>query len=87
MKRNDMELLHELNPEALVADGFEGAYLGHAAQACSSPLAVYDYGRCVNILVERDGMSESEAVEFIEFNVVDAYCGPGTPIFLWSKIT
>jgi hypothetical protein len=73
--------LHELNPEALQADGFEDAYLGYATQACNLPLAVYDYDKCVDILVSRDGMTYDEAIEFIEFNVVCAYVGEGTPLF------
>lgn len=78
--------LHEQNPEALQADGFEDAYLGFAAQACHPPLAVYDYAKCVDILVERDNMSHEEAIEFIEFNVVCAYVGAGTPIFLYRAV-
>lgn len=81
--RSSMADLHDNNPEALVADGFEDAYMGYAAQACSSPLAVYDYDRCVRVLMERDGMSWDEAVDFIEFNVVGAFLGPGTPLFFY----
>ena len=66
---------------ALLADGFEGAFVGfgfhfHAA------VAVYDYERCLDILQTRDGMSEDEAREFFEFNVVGAWMGPHTPVFM-----
>ena len=75
--------LHEENPDALVADGFEDAFIGTAAQACHPPLAVYDYNKCLRILIDRDGMDGDEAIEYMEFNVVAAYVGVGTPLFLY----
>jgi hypothetical protein len=50
-------------------------------------VACYDFETCVKILMERDGMSEDDAVEFMEFNVVGAYVGELTPLFLhdWRK--
>lgn len=77
-----MEELSEVNPDALVADGFEGAYVGYASQYPSPPLAVYDSDKCISILMERDGMDYAGAVEFFEFNVLGAYVGEGTPLFL-----
>jgi hypothetical protein len=32
--------------------------------------------------MERDGMTEEEAIEFFEFNVVGAYVGGGTPVYV-----
>jgi len=78
-----MDELAELNPEALVADGFSEAYIGYASpQFNAPPLAVYDSAECVRILMERDGMDYAEALEFFEFNVRGAYVGEGTPLFL-----
>ena len=79
-----MDELAELNPEALVADGFSEAYIGYAAQFNAPPLAVYDSDKCIKILMERDGMDFDEALEFFEFNVLGAYMGEGTPMFLVS---
>ena len=45
-------------------------------------MVVYDYAKCCEILVSRDGMSDDEAVEWMEFNVVGAYAGDRTPWFL-----
>ena len=77
------EWVAEYNEEALLADGFEDAFIG-IAERCSQPvLAVYDAERCIRILMERDGMNEGEAREFFDFNVTGAWMGPGTPLFLW----
>lgn len=35
-------------------------------------LVVYDYDKMVQILVDRDGMEEMEAIEFIEYNTIRA---------------
>lgn len=34
--------------------------------------AVYDYNRMVRFLMDRDKMSEDEAIEFIEYNTIRA---------------
>jgi hypothetical protein len=67
--------------EALVADGFDDAIIGMARQF-NQVLVVYDEDKCLSILMERDGMTEEEAEEFFEFNVVGAYVGEGTPVYV-----
>lgn len=67
--------------EALVADGFDDAVIGMARQF-NKDLVVYDEDKCIKILMERDGMTDEEAIEFFEFNVVGAYVGEHTPVFV-----
>lgn len=75
------ELLLEANPEALLAAGFEEALVG-VARRCGQPtLAVYSYQKAADILI-RQGMSPEDADEYLEFNVLGAWMGPQTPIFL-----
>jgi len=67
----------------LLADGFEDAFVGFARRfGWHEPVAVYDYTRCLEILVERDGMDHLGASEFFEFNVIGAWVGDQTPIFI-----
>lgn len=78
----DRETLAGDDPDLLFADGFDGAILG-VAERCGSPqVVVYDYDKCVDILVARDGMTEDEAIEWMGFNVVGAYAGERTPWFM-----
>ena len=70
------------NEEALLADGFEDAFLGMCVVFNRPPLATYDRDKCIEILVKRDGMTYEEAVEFFEFNVSGAWVGENTPIYL-----
>tara|TARA_R100001244_G_scaffold130857_2_gene103391 strand:+ start:273 stop:515 length:243 start_codon:yes stop_codon:yes gene_type:complete len=74
-----MEQPHD--PATLLADGFEAALIGYGTRF-SYGVAVYSRSKCLDILVERDGMDYEEAVEFFDFNVTGAYVGENTPVFL-----
>lgn len=67
--------------QTLLADGFEDALIGFGYQH-TKVLAIYDYQKCVSVLVERDGMTEEEAIEHMDYNVVGSYMGEHTPIFI-----
>ena len=66
--------------EALLADGFGPALMGHTHG--TNPVAVYDYEHCIKILMDRDGMDCVNAIDYMEFNVVGAYHGEKTPLFI-----
>ena len=74
------ELLIE-NPKALVADGLDGAYVGHTA-GTAGVRAAYDIDECIKIFCDEHGLSLSEAEEHVDFNVIYAYVGEDTPIFI-----
>jgi hypothetical protein len=75
------EWLSEVDPEILLADGFEGALIGYVERFGQPPLALYDREKCIEILMARDGMDYEEAVEFFEFNTLGAWIGDYTPAF------
>jgi hypothetical protein len=77
----ERERIADANPEALLADGFEEAYIG-LCMRFNTVLAAYDYDKCIAVLSQRDGMSYDEAVEFFEFNTLGAWVGEGTPVFI-----
>ena len=66
----------------IIANGFDQAFVGTAHRAGALRIAVYDLAKCIKVLVDRDGMTETEAEEFMFFNVVDAYVGPSSPVFI-----
>jgi len=45
--------------------------------------AIYDGPAIVEAMVEQDGMTEEEAIEYIDFNIVGAFVGESTPIIMW----
>jgi len=65
----------------LFADGFEDAFIGLGAHF-NRIVAVYDYDKCIEVLRVRDGMTREEAIEFFQYNVLDAWMGEHTPVFL-----
>mgnify|MGYP003626068944 FL=1 len=75
----ELQMILELN-ECLLADGFDDAIVG--ISQCNINKAVYSSKKCIDILRERDGMSELEAVEFFHHNVVGSHMGDKTPIFM-----
>lgn len=57
------------------------AYLGIVERFGMPPILCYDYDLVIQHYVE-DGMSEDEAVEFFEYNVLGAWLGDRTPCFI-----
>lgn len=78
MNRDELEEKYP-EMELLTADGFDDAILGvdHISHR-----VVYSYNTMVEILMEDDNMSQEDAIEFLEYNVVNAYVGEKTPIFV-----
>jgi hypothetical protein len=74
--------LVEANPDALLADGLEGAFIGFTLNHHRPHVAVYDIDKCISILMERDGMTHEEADEFLSFNTLAAWVGESGPIFI-----
>ena len=75
------EKIKEANPEALLADGLDDALAGFDTQG----RAIYFADGIIGILMERDGMTLDEAIEFFEFNIASAYVGEYTPIYMWEE--
>lgn len=73
--------LSDYNEEMLFADGFDDALIGIVEQFGRPPVALYDYDKCVAILMERDDMEEGEAIDFLGYNTLGAYVGENTPAF------
>ena len=76
-KEHLMEVLAE--EECLTADGFDDALVGCTYGA--NVVAVYDIQRMIDVLVN-EGMDHDDAVEFLEYNVVSAYLGEKTPLYV-----
>jgi len=81
-RKNKIDLLLEQysDLELLKADGFDDAIIGIDL---SSERIVYDVDMMTNILIS-DGMEELDAIEYLEYNVLNAYVGEKTPIYINS---
>ena len=63
-------------------DGYDDAIIGIAHCFGRQPVLTYSVEKICATLVKRDGMSEEEAYEFYEFNIIGSYNGEGMPVFL-----
>lgn len=76
------EEISEINPEALLLDGFDEAIIGMAERINLGPVVAYDIEKILDIMIERDEMTYEEAMEFFDFNIQGAWMGEFTPIYI-----
>ena len=69
------------NPEAMLVDGHDDALVGYDTKG----RAIYFTDHIIGTLMQRDGMTEEEAVEFFDFNIECAYVGEFTPIYMYEE--
>lgn len=74
------EIVKEVRPDALVADGFDAAVIGYD----SKERVIYSVPKILGILMKRDEMSHEEAEEYFDFNVEQAYVGEKTPLYAYT---
>lgn len=70
----------EADNQLLTLDGYEGALIGLTFRKGMDPVPLYDYERCVQILVDQ-GATYGEAMEWFWSNTADAWVGEDTPAF------
>tara|TARA_R110000765_G_scaffold11580_4_gene36555 strand:- start:1569 stop:1913 length:345 start_codon:yes stop_codon:yes gene_type:complete len=66
--------------DMMKADGLEKAIVGICRRCGQEDVILYDEDKVIKILME-DGMGYEEAVEYYEYNIIDAWVGDGTPAF------
>lgn len=66
--------------ELLFADGFDDAIIGVDAK---DNRVIYSYGLILEQLMLQ-GMEYDEAVEYADFNILGAYVGERTPIYMYE---
>jgi hypothetical protein len=89
----------EINPEALLLDGFDEAIIGMGERINLGPVVAYDVEKIIEILasdmeVEEDDLEDGQSIEdlkismayeYFYFNIQGAWMGENTPIFI-SKL-
>ena len=59
--------------------------IGVGARYNDGPLAIYSVERVLKVLMQ-DGMDEEEAQEWFDFNIIGAWLGAGTPIYMYESM-
>jgi hypothetical protein len=79
------EILAEQFGEELMfldpAEQFDSCIVGIAHRCGMDPLVAYDQAKVINALID-SGMSQEDAFEWFDVNILGAYVGERTPIFV-----
>ena len=75
------ESIEANNPDAMLVDGHDDALAGYDTQG----RAIYFIDHIIGTLQERDGMTNTEANEYFDFNIAGSYVGEYTPIYMYEE--
>ena len=75
-----LDIVSEMNPEALFPTGMEECLVGYVERIGLEIQVLLDRNRCIDFLIGQ-GMTEEEAIEYFEYNVLGACVGEHTPFF------
>ena len=80
----DLELRTELPEDAIVFDNM--SYDGSIVGVTTDGRVVYDYNKMIDELMEDEGWSYEDAIEWIDYNTIRSlpYAGPHGPIIMYS---
>jgi hypothetical protein len=81
----DIDYINEYAEGAVLLDDLNDAIIGITEEFGSNPRILYSKSKILSILCERDGMTEFEAEEFYDYNILGLYAGEQNPIFLITQ--
>jgi hypothetical protein len=63
-------------------DGFETAIIGEASSHSRDTVLAYSVEKMVAFLMTDQKMKETEAIQYLEENILNEYHGKGMPVFI-----
>ena len=66
---------------AIILDGLDDAIIGIVEDFGNSPRVLYCKNKILEILQERDLMTEEEAEEYYDYNILGLHAGEQNPVF------
>ena len=77
--------IDEIAEGAILLDGLEDAIIGVVEEFGNGRRVLYSVDKIISILMERDGMTDSEAYEFYDFNILGLRAGEQNAVFLVTE--
>ena len=79
-----MKTILDIYPDEqfLKADGFDDCVVGVCHRYGQPLLLAYDEEKVIKKLMKRDKMTREDALEFYTFNIIGAWVGKQTPVFI-----
>jgi hypothetical protein len=78
--------VHEYAEGAVLLTGLDNAIIGIVEDFTGRKI-LYSKPKILNILMVRDGMTEIEAEEFYDYNILGLYASELNPVFLDIEVT
>jgi hypothetical protein len=75
-------LLEDYAPDAIILTDLDEAIIGIVESFGGGSRILYDKNKILDLLMERDVMTHSEAEEYYDFNIIGGYFGEMNPVFL-----
>lgn len=75
--------MERIEDQTMLANGFEEAVIG-LDTSNEVFRVVYNIDAIISILMERDKMTEEDALEHFSYNIQGSYVGEGTPIYVYG---
>jgi hypothetical protein len=76
------DYIDEYAEGAVILTDLDDAIIGVVEEFGNGPRILYSTEKIIQILIDRDGMSEEEAIEYYGFNIVGMFAGGQNPVFL-----
>ncbi len=68
----------------IVLEGFEEALIGVGeCVGVESPVMVYDYNKCLTVLMKQNNWDIEDAIEWMDYNVLSTHMGEANPVFVF----
>ena len=81
MKNIDVLKETFIDEELLIIDGFDDAIVGIDY---IDKRIIYDIDLMIEILYIKDNLNNYDAIQHLEFNILNSYVGEKTPIFIYN---
>ena len=80
------EKFEEMGETVMLMDGFDEAFIGWSQRINEPILAVYSWDLMMKVCVERDGMTDEEADDYISYNCLGAWVGARLCVRAWLHL-
>jgi len=65
---------------------FDDAIIGVATSSLGMMAVAYSEPKVIDLIIKHDRMTPDEAMEYYQFNILGAYVGENTPVFIDDSV-
>ena len=77
-----LDYIREVYPDIIMLKGFDEAIIGISDSGDRDTVLAYDFEKIIFILMSRDSMTRSDALDFFDYNIHGLYPGTYSPTFI-----